>query len=93
MIGEMEIHATVKVLKLPIVIVNISNGAVLKCGVDDFPFPPIIMKFQYIGDTAGHYESLLHKMNTKADHVPVNVISPLPIKTKTISKKKKRTEQ
>ena len=93
MIGEMEIAATVKVLDLPIIVMNISNGAVLKYGVDDLPSPPIILKFQYIGDNAGHYECLLHKIDTQADHVPIKAISPLPIKTKTISKKKNRTQQ
>lgn len=94
MVGEFEIIATVKVLKMPIIVMNATNGAVLKYGIDEFPAcSPIIVKFTSIGEHAGHYEYLIPSQPPSSVYVPITSISPLPIKEKNMSKKKRRTEQ
>ncbi|XP_055863191.1 uncharacterized protein LOC129922189 [Biomphalaria glabrata] len=81
MVGELEIIATTKLLRKPIVIMNATSNVVLKYGMNDFPSSPaVVIRFTNIGDDVGHYDCLIPSRQSKSKYIPVTAISPISVK-------------
>ncbi|KAK6982620.1 tigger transposable element-derived protein 6 [Biomphalaria glabrata] len=94
MVGELEIIATTKLLRKPIVIMNATSNVVLKYGMNDFPSSPaVVIRFTNIGDDVGHYDCLIPSRQSKSKYIPVTAISPIPVKEKPHVKQKKKSFQ
>ncbi|KAK6993607.1 tigger transposable element-derived protein 6 [Biomphalaria glabrata] len=91
MVGELEIIATTKLLRKPIVIMNATSNVVLKYGMNDFPSSPaVVIRFTNIGDDVGHYVCLIPSRQSKSKYIPVTAI---PVKEKPHVKQKKKSFQ
>nr|KAI8765252.1 jerky protein-like [Biomphalaria glabrata] len=94
MVGELEIIATTKLLRKPIVIMNATSNVVLKYGMNDFPSSSaVVIRFTNIGDDVGHYDCLIPSRQSKSKYIPVTAISPIPVKEKHHVKQKKKSFQ